>query len=148
MSAKRGVQERIDSFYTPVTESGCHLWLGALSTRGYGRIMVDGKVRNAHRVSWQLAKGPIPDGAFLCHKCDTRSCINPEHLFVGDQASNMADVRAKRRWCGISHRSKLTPEQVIDIRKSPESGSRMARKYGVHPSTIHEIIFRKTWSHI
>lgn len=65
---------------------------------GYGRIRVDGKSWLAHRFSWVLANGPIPEGMYVCHRCDNPPCINPEHLFLGTQTDNMRDMAAKGRW--------------------------------------------------
>lgn len=62
------------------TESGCWIWLGALSTGGYGRVSIDGIVQQAHRVSYELFVGEIPNGHELHHTCNERSCINPQHL--------------------------------------------------------------------
>lgn len=61
-------------------ESGCWLWMGTLSTRGYGRLWCDGKVRQAHRVVYEILVGPIPSGLQLDHLCRVRRCVNPQHL--------------------------------------------------------------------
>lgn len=89
---------------------GCWLWTGAASPNGYGQIMSDGskKLRPAHRVSWELANGPIPDGMFVCHHCDVPLCVNPAHLFIGTPADNAADMKAKGRARGPSQGRPLT----------------------------------------
>src|SRR5690606_26279408 len=90
------LRKRIADNSIPVPESGCVLWLGA-ATR-HGRIRVNGKVLLTHRVAYELAYGPIPDGMHVLHKCDVSSCINPNHLYLGDHAQNMRDMKERKRY--------------------------------------------------
>ncbi|WP_350339401.1 HNH endonuclease signature motif containing protein [Paramicrobacterium chengjingii] len=78
------------------TENGCLEWTGA-SVGGYGNIHVNGKSTLTHRLAWELAHGPIPNGMVVCHTCDNPPCCNPEHLFIGTQADNVRDMVSKRR---------------------------------------------------
>ena len=91
----------IEQRFWPKVEKGspaeCWLWKGAVNNQGYGQILFNGKVCLASRVSWVMHIGPVPDGLFVLHHCDTPACINPGHLFLGTQTDNMADMAAKGR---------------------------------------------------
>lgn len=89
----------------------CWLWTGYKGADGYGRIYVAPKVCRAPRVSYEMHVGPIPDGLFVCHHCDTPACIRPDHLFLGDCAANMADMWRKGRYkTGDAHWTHIKPE--------------------------------------
>ena len=90
--------EYLDARSIPEPNSGCHLWLLSLNSKGYANAKHnEPKITTAHRLAWAAANGPIPDGMLVCHKCDVRSCINPNHLWLGTDADNIADRDAKGR---------------------------------------------------
>jgi hypothetical protein len=91
------LSERLDMLTVTEPNTGCHLWVGAISYGGYGKIKMSGRGRLAHRVSYAHKFGPIPDGLMVLHKCDTPACVNPDHLFLGDAKDNIVDAVKKGR---------------------------------------------------
>lgn len=78
--------------------------MGARTTAGYGSFSINGAPAYAHRLSWESQNGPIPDGMFVCHKCDVPCCVNPDHMFLGTHLDNMSDMTSKKRQsCGHGH---------------------------------------------
>ena len=139
----------------------CWLWTDKLN-QGYGRLLVDGRLLLAHRISWEMSFGPIPKDRQVLHHCDVRACVRPDHLFLGDNAANVQDRVAKGRSGGAkgarNAHAKLTDTQVSEIRQSyqpspngrPPKGQRspttlLAERYGVTPSTIYHIARGWTW---
>ena len=118
-----------------------------LDRTGYGRITALGQKERltvqAHRLSWTITNGAIPDGLKVCHSCDIRCCVNPDHLFVGTQAENMQDMvrkgRANSPRGADSPSAKLKREDVLFILSSNLSGVDLARKFGVVGETIYRI---------
>lgn len=134
---------------------GCWNWTRGKSI-GYGAIQVGGKTLRAHRVSYETFVGPIPAGMFVCHACDNRGCINPEHLFVGTAKDNVLDAYRKGiiripqvRPVGENNwAAKLNPLAVRTIRKSRKSQTELAKMYDVSQSTISDVVGRKIWAHV
>jgi hypothetical protein len=154
MRAKKDPLTRFLSHVIRDAESGCWLWQASeLWSTGYGQFHGDG----AHRWSWRLHRGPIPKGLHVCHKCDVRPCVNPDHLFLGTPKDNMRDAYIKKRLVpgplprfeGVNHpNAKLTEKAIIEIRSSSETGVSMAKKFGVSAHTISVIRKRESWKHL
>lgn len=139
-------------FWDKVDRSGdCWMWTGSTFHNGYGAFFakVDGKktMQRAHRVSYEHHNGKIEGGAIVCHRCDNRACVNPDHLFVGQPKDNSKDMVDKRRSArGEGHgRSRLTEDDVYAIRKSVASNKILAEAFGVSERTIRDVKARRTW---
>ncbi len=139
--------------------TGCWLWIGAANHAGYGKLKVEPRQqpRAAHRVSWEIYVGEIPDGACVLHKCDTPACVNPRHLFVGSLRDNSRDMMAKgRQRFGLKaghlpHTAKLSAQQVVEIRKKRATGTiyrHLANEYGVTIAAIRFACIGKTWASV
>lgn len=120
--------------------------------KGYGLIGIDGKLVRAHRLSYLLHHGGIPDGIFVCHRCDNPPCVNPAHLFLGDNDANCADRDAKGRTRYVfgerSHKAILTEDAVRDIRTKRLSLEQYAVLYGLKKDSVRDVQRRRCWKHI
>lgn len=146
-------RERFEEKVCPEPMSGCHLWTAGVALTGYGLFRTDSGCHLAHRIAWQMYVGPIPDGMHVCHKCDTRACVNPQHMFLGTRDDNMADMAVKRRSAvGSRNKSaKLTESQVMLMRQRFAAGEpirSLQRAFGVSYSTAHNVTCGNTWRHL
>lgn len=136
----------------------CWPYTSTRGVAGYGRIVVDGRTLAAHRVAWEMVNGPIPEGLFICHRCDNPPCCNPRHLFAGTNSDNQRDAHAKGRVPpnpemgsrpGEKNGSaKLTREQVLHVRELYAAGHRqvdLAAQFGVGQSQISKITRGDSW---
>lgn len=145
------------------SDGECWLWKGKhKGSGGYATFVHCGEWFRAHRFSYELFVGPIPEGMCVLHKCDVRHCVNSGHLFVGSKADNTADMLKKGRHshgnqhglltCGEKNSSvRLTAEEVIGIRKRKEAGETMediAKHFGITPQNVWRIVHRQTWRHV
>ena len=144
-----------------IDESGCWTWTGVLNKYGYGKMTTGYRFDNTrqtktvHRVSFELHKGPIPEGLCVCHRCDNPRCVNPEHLFLGTHQENMDDRESKRRgnhpFGERVHTAKLSHDQVADILRLHADGTsakELQGMYGMSRAAIDAIIKRKRWKHV
>jgi hypothetical protein len=146
------VRPRFDERYTPEPNSGCWLWTHTMFKTGYGSISVNGRPTKAHRVSWMLHHGKDPGQMHVLHKCDVPLCVNPDHLFLGTHAENMADMARKGR-AGQKGRTaprnvKVTHDQVRSIYHDDRPISAIAADYGITNTSVSNIKRRITWQHL
>lgn len=160
--------------YVERSDHGCWAWLGMKNSKGYGRIRVGGKgsqIRLAHRVSYELHFGAIPDALCVLHRCDNPACVRPDHLFIGTPLDNSRDMvnkgrgyivhhagdahaRRKHPECwpvGSNHQSaKLTEVQIPEILalKGVRSDRKVAAQFGVTRNAIRMIWSGKSWKHV
>lgn len=144
-----------DRFWRRVEKTnGCWIWRGSVISGGYGDVdeRIHGKrvfrIR-AHRLSWELANGPIPDGLHVCHKCDNPPCVNPDHLFLGTDADNSADKLAKGRQPrgAKAGPAKLIDSEVVEMRAAYDGGEHfrsLAARFRVSPGCVCSIVHNRS----
>lgn len=147
-----------ERFWTKVRRGdGCWEWTGSRNRPGrYGRVLWRGKRLLAHRVAWTVAGGEVPDGLRVLHRCDNPICVRPEHLFLGTQADNVADMiakgRAKNQRGHRNGRAILTDDDVVDIRTLYHIGDltqvQLGAAFGVSRPTICDVLSRRHWAHL
>lgn len=163
-------------FMSYVTKENCWNWKGSLQPNGYGKFSIKRNFISAHRASYQIFKGEIPKGRFICHTCDNKKCVNPDHLWIGTPKENMqdaikkgiiiykkgyslsADHIEKLRICNKPdkkgekhHLRKLSNKNIHEIRKLYKLGNtqkKISEKFNIHPSAISRIVRNKRWAHI
>lgn len=152
----RTIEDIKEWFWTNTEHANdCMNWTGPINSNGYGCLRVDGKKRIASRVAWLLKHGTLPSDKLVLHHCDNPRCINPDHLFLGDDKANHRDAVNKGRKfdsrADKSPVSKLHSSQIpiiIERRKSGESCRSIGRSLGVSHCTISSIMLGKSWKSI
>lgn len=139
------------------SKNGCWNWISAKQYNGYGVFWVgNGVSKKAHRISYEMKNGKIPDGMYICHKCDNPGCVNPEHLFVGTASDNAQDMSNKKRGrCNKqngsdNHISKLSENSVIMIRilDNVISDNKIAQIINVTREAVRNCRQQKVWKHV
>lgn len=153
----------VERFWEKVDRRGpddCWLWQAGKQPGGYGSFYTGKRLDGAHRFSYELHYGPIPKGQNVCHNCpegDNPACVNPAHLWLGNQVDNMQDCSRKGRTRSGVHigtdnfNAKLNEDAVRDIRSRHAEGAfapDLAREYGVTHPTIYAVIHKRTWVHV
>ena len=141
-------EERLEAFVAKVDKRGsdeCWEWKASKSVSGYGQFTAgEGHSTRAHRYSWELFFGPIPEGKLVLHKCDNPSCVNPYHLYLGDSCDNAEDAVVRGRH--VAPLQKLYRTDIDEIRELLSQGyynvASLAKLYKVHWSTIYRILKR------
>lgn len=159
------VERRFWAKVEKLSGDGCWMWTGAKAHFGYGSVRIRGKTLRAHRVSWEWAHGPIPNGLCVLHRCDTPACVRPSHLFLGTKAQNTQDMMRKGRGQYTTRRgessgaAKLTWDLVCEMRRiySEENGAfgkggkggitqkELGRRFGVSQALVGMIVRREIW---
>lgn len=151
-------------------DNGCLIWRGGKDQDGYGWSQLRRQRQGAHRLVWELLRGPIPDGLLVLHHCDNPPCVSPNHLWLGTNADNMADRDAKGRqatgarngmhtkpWTRTAKRGSLHPGAILTesavaaIRERAAVGissKTLAEAFGVHQSTINGIVAGRSWKNV
>jgi hypothetical protein len=125
-----------------IKSDGCWIWSGATDKDGYGIFSYGRKSYRAAKLALELDGRPVPKGLYACHTCDNPPCIRPDHLYPGTPTQNMADAIARGR---LNPRTKLTADQVVDIRRAAGTHDEIAATFGVSRANISLIREGKTW---
>jgi len=151
------LEQRFELYYEKGdSDDDCWEWQNVLDEWGYGQIFDEGKQRRAHRVSYELHNGEIPDDAYICHTCHNESCVNPNHLYAGDPQSNVDDAIERGTFMETRPQgsqvgtSKLTEEEVREIKRRYENGDaiqrELAEEFDMGQTQISRIVRGERWA--
>jgi len=145
----RTFEKRLLSNYVK-DENSCWMWQGHVMSNGYGALTVEGKSKMVHRLSYEYHIGEIPKGLMVCHKCNVKLCLNPDHLYVGTHNDNMQDMADSASLKGEKNpKSLLTEAQVLGIKQHIKDRKifykDIAKMYGVSRQAIKDIASGRTW---
>lgn len=139
---KRHLFARLEAKCAP-SPTGCWEWTACITRGGYGAIQLDGKKVGAHRAMMQAVHGHVPPSMYVCHRCDNKRCINPDHLFFGTAVDNARDRASKGRSFkptgAFNVMSKVGARLALAMKSEIQSGQRIkdvAQRYGLHPATV------------
>lgn len=147
-------KERFLGKMCPEPFSGCWLWMATVNNLGYGEFWLKDGNHYAHRMSWMMFMGEIPNGLWVLHHCDTPCCVNPNHLFLGTHQDNRDDCKKKGRTVRgeKNHFAKLDESIVSEIRSLYAGGNishrELGKRFNVTHTTIGYIVRRKTWGYL
>lgn len=139
------ISELFDKNWLQEPDTGCWLWQRSKTPRGYGKLVVDGKLTSAHRFSYSRANGAITSDQHVLHRCDNPSCVNPAHLFLGTHEANMVDMTSK----GRSGKAKHSPAEVTKARRLYREGhtrAEVSRMTGIRYTNLCYILRGNTWT--
>lgn len=140
----------------PYLDTQCWTWKASKNKRGYGLIgIAASRPAKAHRVSWILNLGEIPDNMFVLHRCHNTSCVNPEHLYLGTHLENSSDRVATHRQgalFGSRHPNSILAEadvyRILELRSLGRTATSIAKEFGVRPTTVTDICAGRSWCHV
>jgi hypothetical protein len=149
---RKSIEERFLDKVVMVPEAGCWLWMGYTTKDGHGKFWHLGAMPTAHRASWAIFNGPIPEGMQVLHKCDVACCVNPHHLYLGTNQDNVRDRVARGRSAPVDKENapnaKLSPEAVAAIRRKYAMGSTqwdLSYEFKISRSQIGNIVNNRQW---
>lgn len=146
------VRQRVLAKIGPVLENGCCHWQGEIGSRGYGKFYLNKRAINAHRMVFSIFVHPLRDNDVVCHQCDNPACVNIDHLFVGTQADNVADMlkkgRANHPRGERNYFAKLSEDQARTIKFTNSDERHLAEKFGVSIHCVRQIRNGRNWKHV
>lgn len=154
--------KRFAKYVDKTSDGSCWEWKGYRKPNGYGSFYIPNFGRYAHRASYLLHVGPIPEGLWVLHRCDNRGCVNPDHLFLGTVQDNTDDMMKKGRNFLAVHPerraigercggAKLRAEQVVEVRRLRAEGltyPNIGARLGVTGQAIFHICNGRNWKHV
>lgn len=136
-----------------IPESGCWVYMGATNSRGYGNVGIGStETILAHRLAYEQVHGPVPAGMFVCHQCDVKCCVNPDHLYAGSRLDNARDAAARKRFAyGVKNgNGRITDAQVREAMRLLSEGvskHEIGRRLSISRTTVLDVSNGKRRQH-